>query len=461
MGSGPRGGVSRWAPTPPGAEPGSRAGPYLGVGRAGPPRRPSWARRARGPVGTGTLGTASFVAAVGTVAAALRVGAGPEAAWRRVGVRTDDGVPRRADLARLGGAGVRHVAAVRAAARLSLQVGTPAADLLEQATLAVARDAEAESRRRAALAGPRATARLLAWLPLVGLALGVAVGARPWEQLLGGGAGTLSGLVGVALLAAGRRWTAREIGVAERAGAGHPPAGAPRSGPQRRPPMARGGRRVAALGGPRADGVPPAGLGDPCSPVSPSPAVGGRPRGAGAARAGDRGGRVARLASRSTAPSSRAALPATRRPAVAGDEVEEAVLLDLVEGACRAGAGVPKALDAVGVAVGGPVGSDLRRAARTLGLGAPWEAAWSGAGAGVTSVARSLRPAWEDGVPPGSLLRGAAEAARRDRDARAAEAAARLGVRLVVPLGLCHLPAFVLVGLVPVLGSMATTTLGA
>jgi len=37
-----------------------------------------------------------------------------------------------------------------------------------------------------------------------------------------------------------------------------------------------------------------------------------------------------------------------------------------------------------------------------------------------------------------------------------AQAAGRLGVRLVLPLGLCHLPAFVLVGLVPVLVSMAS-----
>ncbi|MBC7292329.1 MAG: hypothetical protein H5T83_13475, partial [Actinotalea sp.] len=77
-------------------------------------------------------GTASFVAVVGTVAAALRVGAGPDVAWSRVGVRSDDGVPRAADLTALTGAAPPHVAAVRAAARLSLHVGTPAAELLER-----------------------------------------------------------------------------------------------------------------------------------------------------------------------------------------------------------------------------------------------------------------------------------------------------------------------------------------
>ncbi|KAE8762071.1 secretion system protein, partial [Georgenia thermotolerans] len=51
---------------------------------------------------------------------------------------------------------------------------------------------------------------------------------------------------------------------------------------------------------------------------------------------------------------------------------------------------------------------------------------------------------------PGPLLRRAAEAVRADRQRQAQEAAARLGVRLVLPLGLCFLPAFVLLGIVPV-----------
>jgi tight adherence protein B len=40
---------------------------------------------------------------------------------------------------------------------------------------------------------------------------------------------------------------------------------------------------------------------------------------------------------------------------------------------------------------------------------------------------------------------------RHARRSSARTAAARLGVRLVLPLGVCYLPAFVLVGLVPVL----------
>ena len=78
----------------------------------------------------------------------------------------------------------------------------------------------------------------------------------------------------------------------------------------------------------------------------------------------------------------------------------------------------------------------------------------------MTPAAQALRRSWEDGVAPGGALRAAADAARRERHARAIEAANRLGVRLVLPLGLCYLPAFVLVGLVPVLLSMGRGLLG-
>ncbi|KGM08330.1 membrane protein, partial [Cellulomonas bogoriensis 69B4 = DSM 16987] len=106
-------------------------------------------------------------------------------------------------------------------------------------------------------------------------------------------------------------------------------------------------------------------------------------------------------------------------------------------------------------AVGRPRGEVLRRAGRALVLGSDWAQVWE-VGEGLEPVARALRPAWQDGVPAVPALRDAADRHRRERQGRALEEAGRLGVRLVLPLGLCHLPAFVLVGLVPVLVSMAS-----
>ncbi|MEU2199925.1 secretion system protein [Isoptericola sp. NPDC019482] len=153
------------------------------------------------------------------------------------------------------------------------------------------------------------------------------------------------------------------------------------------------------------------------------------------------------------------------------DPVDVPVVLELVGAALRAGAGVPRALEATGSALAGtrasgapgapatPMisgarsadGAALRAAADALRLGADWDGAWRGAPGRLGPAQRALRGAWTDGASPTGALRAAGEELLRARRAAARTAAARLAVRLVLPLGACYLPAFVLVGLVPVL----------
>lgn len=143
-----------------------------------------------------------------------------------------------------------------------------------------------------------------------------------------------------------------------------------------------------------------------------------------------------------------------------GRRVDPAVLLDITRAAIVAGASVPSALGALAEALPREQGRPLHRAVTALRLGAPWSEAWQHAGGEYRDLQRVLEPAWVDGVSPVPLLRQAAETIRARRTARAREAAARLGVRLVLPLGLCLLPAFVLLGLVPVLLSTGTELFG-
>ncbi|KQR17119.1 hypothetical protein [Cellulomonas sp. Leaf334] len=133
----------------------------------------------------------------------------------RVRGRSDDGAVQRAR-------------AVLAAARLSDELGAPLAGVLERIASAVAADEEADGERRAALSGPRSTAQVLAWLPLLGVALGALLGADPVGVVLSGGLGTLSAVLGVALLVSGRWWTSALLSRAGRAG--DDPAGSPRPG---------------------------------------------------------------------------------------------------------------------------------------------------------------------------------------------------------------------------------------
>ncbi len=125
---------------------------------------------------------------------------------------------------------------------------------------------------------------------------------------------------------------------------------------------------------------------------------------------------------------------------------------DLLAAALGAGCPPVVAVAAVAEAVGGPLGSALRTAAATARIGADPTRAWAAMAAdpGLRPLARALAAATGRGTSPVPVLQRVADDAR-DTARRAAEARARsLGARAAAPLGLCFLPAFVLVGVVPI-----------
>ncbi|WP_104193257.1 type II secretion system F family protein [Cryobacterium sp. Y82] len=80
-------------------------------------------------------------------------------------------------------------------------------------------------------------------------------------------------------------------------------------------------------------------------------------------------------------------------------------------------------------------------------------------GADGGSVDRILGLSTRAGVPAAELLRSEAEQLRRDARSAGQRRAATLSVTLMLPLGLCVLPAFMLVGVVPLLLSVLSSTL--
>ena len=64
------------------------------------------------------------------------------------------------------------------------------------------------------------------------------------------------------------------------------------------------------------------------------------------------------------------------------------------------------------------------------------------------------------GAPATELLRWAAQESRREARSAAQVRSARLGVLLMLPLGLCVLPAFFAIGVVPLLATVVGATLG-
>ena len=98
-----------------------------------------------------------------------------------------------------------------------------------------------------------------------------------------------------------------------------------------------------------------------------------------------------------------------------------------------------------------PSGSreELDGVGRALLTGADAGRAWAEAGAQWEAARRALELAAVAGVAPAQALRQAAADLRRDRVSDVELATARLGVRLVLPLGLAFLPAFVLTSVLP------------
>lgn len=196
---------------PPGAAPASTP-------TRGGPRRARW-RRWPGRAGARD-GPVDLAVVVIQVASELRSGADPGRAWERaLGRPVGSGPPDRRLLETLAGPRQRsEAAAVDAAGSLAAALGAPLAQVLERIASGLAAAAEVEGERRAALAGPRATARVLTGLPALGVGLGVAVGADPVGVLLGGGIGTAALVLGATLLLIGRWWIGRLVRAAARAG---------------------------------------------------------------------------------------------------------------------------------------------------------------------------------------------------------------------------------------------------
>lgn len=128
----------------------------------------------------------------------------------------------------------------------------------------------------------------------------------------------------------------------------------------------------------------------------------------------------------------------------------------LLAGALGAGGAPTEALDVVAAALPGPAADRLGAAAARLRLGADPVMVWQvfASEPALAPLGRTLARAHRSGAPvAGSVERLADDLARAAR-AEVEDRARRVGVRAAVPLGLCLLPAFVLIGIVPLVGGL-------
>ena len=147
-----------------------------------------------------------------------------------------------------------------------------------------------------------------------------------------------------------------------------------------------------------------------------------------------------------------------RQRARAPDSLLLASGWDLLAACLRGGLPVPAAVRVIATEVPEPAAGALRHTAELLALGADPVAAWAPALAepSTAELARGARRSARSGAALAAVAEGLATTVRASADDLAEARAQRAAVGVTGPLGLCFLPAFLCIGVVPVVIGLAT-----
>jgi pilus assembly protein TadC len=136
------------------------------------------------------------------------------------------------------------------------------------------------------------------------------------------------------------------------------------------------------------------------------------------------------------------------------------VACDLLAVCLAAGLPVGGALAAVAATLPAPLGPALVEVAALHRLGASPRRAWAGVPGELEGLGRVLVRAGESGSAVVPALRSLAADTRAEARSRADAAVRRAGVWVLAPLGACFLPAFVCLGVAPLVLGIAADVFG-
>ena len=131
------------------------------------------------------------------------------------------------------------------------------------------------------------------------------------------------------------------------------------------------------------------------------------------------------------------------------------VACDLLAVCLQAGTPVGTAVATVADSVPGPLGERLAAVGGLYRLGAAPQRAWAGVPPPVDALARTVVRAGESGSSVVPALQRLAADLRGSARSRTEAAVRRAGVWVLAPLGLCFLPAFLCLGVVPLVLGIA------
>ncbi|MED5814224.1 type II secretion system F family protein [Mycolicibacterium sp. 050232] len=158
-----------------------------------------------GELRTGVHPVPAFATAAAEVSGPVHQGMSAVAARARLGADVAAGLDDVAAVSQLP----MHWRRLAACWRLAHAYGLSIATLLRTAQRDIVERERFSSHVEASMAGPRATASVLAGLPVAGMALGQLIGARPLAFLFSAGVGGWLLMVGVLLACAGLMWSDR------------------------------------------------------------------------------------------------------------------------------------------------------------------------------------------------------------------------------------------------------------
>ncbi|WP_035780328.1 type II secretion system F family protein [Arthrobacter sp. H14] len=143
-------------------------------------------------------------------------------------------------------------------------------------------------------------------------------------------------------------------------------------------------------------------------------------------------------------------------------DLQAPIMLELAGSMLEAGSSLEQTLTVLSTITGEQTGRGLTTVVSAMRLGAGWEQSWAAASNSESApvlkeLEEGLGFAAATGAPSSALLSAQAQQMRRRSYREAEQRAAALGVRLVLPMGLCSLPAFVCIGVLPVLLAMLPT----
>ncbi len=133
--------------------------------------------------------------------------------------------------------------------------------------------------------------------------------------------------------------------------------------------------------------------------------------------------------------------------------------VDLLASCLDVGGAPESALLAVAEALGGPVGEEFRAIQHRLAMGVDPADVWRAVAQrpGLGPLGRSLGRAHQTGGPVGAAAHQLAEELRARVSAEVEDRARSVEVKAAAPLGLCLLPAFMLLGVVPMVVGVFTS----